>query len=324
MILPVRDLRDALRDAVIESAAENPKVLVLDSDVAVATKVIAFKRDFPDRFIQLGVAEQNTISFAAGLANAGYIPLVNAFGAFAARRSLDQVYVHLAYAKSNVKILGGYAGLTTPNTGATHQEQTSLAVMRAIPNMTVIEPADEPELRSALRTIIEYLGPVYVRLSRCDVNGGPVDVSPEGYSFKIGVGCTLREGQDVTLVGCGLMVSRCLAAAESLSHKGISARVINMSSIKPIDEDLLVRAATETGCIVTAENHNIIGGLGGAVAEVIGERHPVPVLRVGIRDKFGESGTLSDLHEKYGLTAAAVVEAAQHALSMRAKARISA
>jgi transketolase len=314
-----RDLRDALYEALIELAAENPKVLLLDSDVALATKVIAFKKAFPDRFIQLGVAEQNTISFAAGLANAGYIPLVNVFAAFASRRSLDQVYVHLAYARSNVKILAGYAGLTTPNTGATHQEQISLAVMRTIPNLVVIEPADEPELRSALRIITEYSGPVYLRLSRTDVNGGPIDVSLAGYSFKIGMGCTLRDGHSVTLIGCGLMTSRCLAAAEILEDEGVSARVINMSSIKPIDEDLLVHAAVETGCIVTAENHTIIGGLGGAVAEVIGERCPVPIIRVGIRDAFGESGALSDLHEKYGLTPKAVIDAARRALRMKSR-----
>lgn len=311
---PTRDLRDALRDAVIDLAAQDPRILVLDSDVAVATKLFAFKDVYPNRFIQLGIAEQNTISFAAGLANVGFVPLVNAFGCFASRRAVDQVYVHLAYAKSNVKILGGSAGLTTPNTGATHQEQIALAFMRAIPNMTVIEPADEPELRSALRWITEYSGPVYLRLTRTDIDGGPRDVSPEGYVFQAGTGSTLRNGSDVTLIGCGLMVSRCLDAAELLAKEGISARVINMASVKPIDEKLVVQAAQETGRIVTAENHTIIGGLGGAIAEVISEQCPVPVIRVGIRDRFGESGALSDLCEKYGLTASVVAEAARCAI----------
>jgi len=323
MTQPSRDLRDALRDAVIDLAAENPRILLLDSDVGVATKVMAFKNKFPQRYIQLGVAEQNTISVAAGLANAGFIPLINAFGCFASRRSLDQIFVHLAYAKANVKILGGYAGLTTPNTGATHQELTALAVVRAIPNMVVIEPADEPELRSALRTITVYEGPVYMRMSRTDTDGGPRDVSPTGYEFQIGAGCSLRNGTDVALIGCGLMVSRCLDAAEILAGEGISARVINMSSIKPINEDLVVKAARETRCVVTAENHTILGGLGGAVSEVLGERYPVPIRRVGIRDSFGESGPLKDLHEKYGLTAQAVADAARSAINARAGAGIA-
>jgi transketolase len=312
-----RDLRDALQEALIDLAAENPKVLLVDSDVAVATKVTTFKKYFPDRFIQVGVAEQNAISIAAGLANAGYIPFVNVFAAFVSRRSLDQIFVHLAYGRSNVKVLAGYAGLTTPNTGATHQELISLAVTRSIPNLVVIEPADEPELRSVLRIITEYSGPVYLRLSRTDVNGGPLDISPTDYSFNIGVGCTLRDGHDVALIGCGLMASRCLAAAEILAGEGISARVINMSSIKPIDEELLTQAAIETGCVVTAENHTIIGGLGGAVAEVIGERCPVPIVRVGIHDMFGESGALPDLHEKYGLTPKDVIDAARRAIGMK-------
>jgi transketolase len=318
MTAPKRDLRDALRDALIELAATDPRILVLDSDVAVATKVFAFKKVYPNRFIQLGIAEQNTISFA--------VPLVNAFGCFASRRAIDQVYVHLAYARSNVKILGGSSGLTTPNTGASHQEQISLAFMRAIPNMTVIEPADEPELRSALRWSTEYSGPVYLRLTRTDIDGGPLDVSPEGYVFQAGTGCTLRNGNDVTLIGCGLMTTRCLGAAELLGKEGISARVINMASIKPIDENLLVQAAMETGCIVTAENHTIIGGLGGAVAEVLSDRYPVTIKRVGIRDRFGESGAMPDLLEKYGLTSSAVAEAARCAIkeSTKAKTRLQA
>jgi transketolase len=287
----------------------------------VATKVFDFKNVYPERFIQLGIAEQNTICFAAGLANVGFIPLVNEFGCFASRRAVDQVYVHLAYGKSNVKILGGHTGLTTPNTGATHQELVALAFMRAIPSMTVIEPADESELRSALRWSTEYSGPVYFRLSRGDINGGPPDVSPEGYKFQVGKGCTLRNGNDVTLIGCGMMVSRCLGAADLLAMEGITARVINMASIKPIDEDLIVQAAMETGSIVTAENHTIVGGLGGAIAEILSEKYPVPVIRVGIRDRFGESGALSDLFEKYGLTATVVAEAARSAIKAKDRLR---
>jgi len=313
----MKDMREIFGEAIIEVARENERVVVVDSDVAIATKALAFKDVFPDRFIQMGVAEQNTVSFAAGLSTLGFIPVVNEFACFASRRAHDQVFVDLAYARTNVKIAAAYAGITSPNTGATHQEQQDIAVMRSIPRLTVVEPADELELRQALRAIVDYEGPVYFRMSRGDVGGGPPAVSPDDYEFVLGKGVILREGDDVALIGCGLMVSRCVAAAEILAEEGISAHVVNMSTIKPIDIDLIVDAARRTGAVITAENHNIMGGLGGAIAEVLVENHPVPMKRVGIGDVFGESGDLAELHRKYGLTAEAVVKAAREVLTRK-------
>jgi transketolase len=310
----VKDMRDSYADALVEVGKQNERVILIDTDVAHPTHACRFREHLPDRYVQLGLAEQNAVSFAAGLSTLGFIPIVDMFGCFMSRRACDQVSVHVAYAEFNVKLIGAYAGLTSPNTGATHQAVQDVAIMRSMPNMVVVEPADGLELRQALMAIVEYRGPVYFRMVRGDVGGGSPSISPPGYRFEIGKGVVLRNGSDIALIGSGLMVSRCLQAAEVLSEQGVSAKVVNISTIKPLDEDLLVKTARQTGAVVTAENHSIVGGLGGAVAEVLMERCPVPMKRVGIQDRFGESGKLEELFEEYGLTSARVVEAAQEVL----------
>lgn len=317
MSSPGKDMRDFFGEALVEVGEEDERVIVLDADVAHPTRAHHFWKRFPDRFIQMEVGEQNVVSFAAGLSTMGFVPLVNMFGCFISQRACDQVSVHVAYANFNVKLAGSYAGITSPNTGATHQTVQDVAIMRSMPNMIVVEPADELELRQALRAIIEYEGPVYFRVCRGDVGGGPPPVSPPDYHFELGKGVILREGADMTLIGSGLMTSRCVKAAQELSAEGISAQVINISTLKPIDDGLIVEAARHTGAVVTAENHNVIGGLGSAVAEVLVEHCPVPMKRVGVQDGFGESGDLKALHEKYGLTPAKVVEAAKELLATR-------
>ena len=303
-------MRDAFGETLVELGAEYPALVVVDVDVAEPTRAHLFWQAFPERFVQLGVAEQNAISFAAGLSTMGFIPLVNIFACFAARRACDQVAISVAYPGLNVKIVGSYAGMTTPNTGATHQAVHDLAVMRAMPGMAVIEAADRAELRQAMRAMLDYRGPVYLRNVRCPLP----DITPAGYQFSLGRGTVLRSGDDVALVGSGLMVSRCVEAAETLCGEGISATVLNISSLKPLDSDLILQAARHTGAVVTAENHSIIGGLGSAVAEVLASGCDAPMERVGVGDTFGESGRLPDLLEKYGLTSQAVVQAAHRVL----------
>ncbi len=306
-------MRDAFGDILVELGAECPTLVVVDVDVAEPTRAHRFWAAYPERFVQLGVAEQNAVSFAAGLSTMGCIPLVNIFACFAARRAGDQVSISVAYPRLNVKIVGSYAGITTPNTGATHQSVEDVAVMRAMPNMVVIEAADRNELRQAMRAMLEHRGPAYLRNVRCPLP----DIMPPDYQFSIGKGAVLRQGSDVTLIGSGLMVSRCLEAAHALNHQGVSAAVINMSSLKPIDRDLILDSARHTGAIVTAENHSVIGGLGSAVAETLAEGCCAPLERVGLKDTYGESGQLPDLLERYGLTARSVVEAAHRVLSRK-------
>jgi transketolase len=315
--LGAEDIRRIFGQTLVEIGRHNPRVVVLDCQTAIPTMAVAFAREFPDRFLDFGVAEQNAVSFAAGLARMGLLPIVPLFACFVVRRALDQLAAQVAYPDLNVKICGVYAGLTSPNTGATHQMLQDLAVMRSLPNLTVVEPADAFELTQALPAVVALPGPVYFRMVRGDVGGPCPRVCPEGYTFRLGRAGLLREGRDVTLVGSGLMVSRCLRAAEVLDREGISADVLNMSSLKPLDERLLVERAGRTGAVVTAENHSIIGGLGSAVAECLAEAQPVPLRRVGVRDQFGESAPLEDLLPHYGLTAEAVVEAARSALAVK-------
>jgi transketolase len=315
--LGAEDIRRIFGQALVEIGRHNPRAVVLDCQTAIPTMAVAFAREFPERFLDFGVAEQNAVSFAAGLARMGFLPIVPLFACFVVRRALDQLATQVAYPGLNVKICGVYAGLTSPNTGATHQMLQDLAVMRSMPNLTVVEPADAFELSQVLPAVVALPGPVYFRMVRGDIGGPCPRVCPDGYTFRLGRAGLLREGQDVTLVGSGLMVSRCLQAAEVLAREGISADVLNMSSLKPLDERLLVDRAGRTGAVVTAENHSIIGGLGSAVAECLGEAQPVPVRRVGVRDRFGESAPLEDLLPHYGLTAEAVVEAARSALGVK-------
>ena len=312
------NIRQLFGEALVAVGQANPNVVVLDCQTAMPTAAVSFARAFPERFIDLGIAEQNAVSFAAGLARMGFVPIVPLFACFSARRALDQVTIQVAYADMNVKVCGLYAGLTSPNTGATHQMISDLAVMRSIPNLTVVEPADALEMRQAFAAVVAHRGPVYFRMVRGDIGGPCPRVSPEGYLFRLGKAALLREGRDVTLIGSGLMVSRCLQAAEILASEGIAADVVNVSTIKPLDAEMIAARAGRTGAVVTAENHTVLGGLGGAVAEVLGEACPVPLRRVGIRDEFGTSGPLEEIFPLYGLTAEAVCEAARSALKAKA------
>jgi transketolase len=309
------NIRQLFGEALVALGHANPDVVVLDCQTAMPTAAVAFAKAYPDRFIDLGIAEQNAVSFAAGLARMGFVPIVPLFACFSSRRALDQVTIQAAYANLNVKVCGLYAGLTSPNTGATHQMISDLAVMRSIPNMTVVEPADALEMSQALPAVVAHRGPVYFRLVRGDIGGPCPRVVPSGHTFQLGRAALLREGRDVTLIGSGLMVSRCLEAADILRNDGLAADVINVSTIKPLDTDLIVARARRSGAVVTAENHTVLGGLGGAVAEALGDACPVPLRRVGVRDEFGTSGPLEELFPLYGLTADAVYRAAREAVA---------
>ncbi|HSB68674.1 MAG TPA: transketolase C-terminal domain-containing protein [Candidatus Methylomirabilis sp.] len=313
------NIRQLFGEILVEIGRKDPNVVVVDCQTAMPTAASLFAKALPERFIDLGIAEQNAVSFAAGLARMGFVPIVPLFACFSSRRALDQVTIQVAYAGLNVKVCGLYAGLTSPNTGATHQMVSDVAILRALPNMTIVEPADAIELMQALPAVVEHRGPVYFRLVRGDVGGSCPRVSPDGYEFRLGRAALFREGRDVTLIGSGLMVSRCLAAAETLAKEGISADVVNISTLKPLDTDLIVSCARRTGAVVTAENHTVLGGLGGAVAEVLGDAAPVPFRRVGIQDRFGTSGPLDELFPEYGLTAKAVCEAARAALGAKTR-----
>ena len=312
------DIRQLFGEALVSIGKANPDVVVLDCQTAMPTAAVAFARAFPERFIDLGIAEQNAVSFAAGLARMGFVPIVPLFACFSARRALDQVTIQVAYAGMNVKVCGLYAGLTSPNTGATHQMISDLAIMRSIPNLTIVEPADAQEMQQAIAAVVAHRGPVYFRMVRGDIGGPCPRVSPDGYAFRLGKAALLREGRDITLIGSGLMVWRCLKAAEVLATEGIEADVINVSTIKPLDAELITTRARHTGAVVTAENHTVLGGLGGAAAEVLSDACPVPLRRVGIRDEFGTSGPLEELFPQYGLTVDAVCEAAWSALKAKA------
>lgn len=310
----LKGMRTALKETLLEVARANEKVIVIDCETGTATNILPFKKEFPGRFIKLGVAEQNSISFAFGVSTSGYIPIVPLFGCFMTRRACDQIFIQVGYAEANIKLIGCYSGLTSPNTGATHQTVNDVSIMRSIPGIVVIEASNESELREAIIMAVKIHGPVYIRMIRGDINPyDSMEVKLEG-EFEIGKARILREGCDVTLIGSGLMVKRCLEAAELLSKEGISAEVINCSTIKPLDENTILKSASKTKAVVTAENHSIIGGLGSAVAEFISEYCPIPVKRVGIMDKYGESGKLEDLFMKYGLTNQAVMAAVKQVL----------
>ena len=306
-------LRDVFGQALVELGRQDPRIVVLDGDLATSTKVTLFRDAYPERFVQCGIAEQNMVGVAAGLASLGKVTVVSSFAVFLSKRALDQVSISVAHAGANVKLIGAYTGILTGHTGATHQAVQDTAIMRATPGMVVVDPADAAECRSCLEAIIAYRGPVYFRLTR---DAWP-DVSPPGYRFTLGKACQVRDGGDLTIIAGGPLVSQSLEAATALAGEGIEARVINMASIKPLDAEAVERAARETGAIVTAENHSIYGGLGSAVAEVVGERAPVPVRRVGIRDVLAESGHNMELLHKYGMDAPAISAAAREALAMK-------
>jgi len=306
--------REAYGKALVKLSNLNDRVVVLDADLSKSTKTADFKTAAPERFINMGIAEGNMMGVAAGLATCGKIPFASSFAMFAAGRAFEQIRNSICYPKLNVKVCATHAGLTVGEDGATHQSVEDIALMRAIPNMTIINPVDAVETEAAILAIAEYEGPCYVRLGRLAVE----TVNDENnYKFEIGKGITLSEGNDVTIVATGMMVQLALKAKEELSKEGINAKIINIHTIKPIDCELLVKAAKETGAIVTAEEHSIVGGLGSAVSEVVTEEFPVPVVKVGIKDTFGESGKPDQLLEKYGLTVESIVNSAKRAISLK-------
>jgi len=306
--------RDSYGEALLEVGKKYENVVVLDADLSKSTKTYDFSKTYPERFFNVGIAEQNLIGISAGLAAAGKIPFASTFAMFATGRAFEIIRNSVAYPKLNVKICATHAGITVGEDGASHQSLEDIAVMRVIPNMTVIVPADGVETKAVIHAIAEYKGPVYVRLGRSAV---PTINEENNYRFEIGKGVVLKEGKDVTIVATGIMVSKALEAAEALAAEGINAGVVNIHTIKPIDKDLLVETAKKTGAIVTAEEHNIVGGLGSAVAEVIVESYPVPMKKVGTMDTFGESGKPDDLLKKYNLTADAIAEAAKEAIKLK-------
>lgn len=297
--------RESYGNALAECGAEFPNLVVLDADLAGATKTGVFLKAFPDRHIDCGIAECNMTGIAAGLATCGKIPFISSFAMFAAGRNFEQVRNSIGYPHLNVKIGATHAGITVGEDGATHQCNEDVALMRTIPGMTVIVPSDDVEAKAAVRAAIEMEGPVYLRFGRAAV---PVINDKPDYKFEIGKGVLLREGTDVTIIASGITVSSALDAAEMLTADGINAEVINIHTIKPLDEELVLASAKKTGKVVTAEEHTVIGGLGSAVCDCLSEKHPTPVLRIGMQDTFGESGSANALVEKYGLDGKGIYE----------------
>ncbi|MBQ1388186.1 MAG: transketolase family protein [Clostridia bacterium] len=299
----VKATRESFGEALCELAKTNDDIVVLDADLAAATKTSIFKKAYPDRFIDCGIAEGNMMGVAAGLAACGKIPFAASFAMFATGRAFEQIRNSIAYPKLNVKIAGSHAGISTGEDGATHQCLEDIAIMRAIPNMTVINPSDHYEMIGAVKAALELDGPVYIRLGRLAVESVN---NNDDYKFELGKGITLREGSDVTIIATGLLVREAVIAADNLKAQGVDARVINIHTIKPIDEDIIVKAAKETGKIITFEEHNTIGGLGDAVASVVAQKFPVQVKKCGIEDRFGYSGPAKELLEIFGCTAEGV------------------
>ena len=305
--------RDAYGKALVELGEKNKNVVVLDADLAAATKTGAFKKAFPERFFDTGIAESNMMSLAGGLATTGFTVFASTFAMFAAGRAFEQVRNTIGYPHLNVKIGATHAGISVGEDGASHQCCEDIALMRSIPGMVIINPADDIEARAAVFAAAEHDGPVYMRFGRLAVPR----VFDEDYKFEIGKAVTLREGTDVTIIATGLMVNEAIEASKTLEAEGISVELINMHTIKPLDKDAVIKAAKKTGCIVTAEEHNIIGGLGSAVAEAVAEEYPVPVVRVGVNDEFGKSGPAVELLHLYGLDADNIVAKAKIAISKK-------
>ena len=290
--------REAYGETLKELGAKIPEIVVLDADLSASTKTAVFAKAFPDRFFDTGIAEGNMMSVAAGLAASGKIPFASTFAVFGAGRAYEQIRNSICYPNLNVKVAVTHAGLTVGEDGATHQMLEDIALMRALPNMTVVVPADAAETAQVIRWAASYQEPVYIRMGRAKVE----DVISPDAEFVPGKSTTLADGSDVTIMACGIMTQQALQAAKMLAEEGISARVINMSSIKPIDEEAIVKAAKETGAIVTCEEHTVMGGLGSAVAEVVVRQCPVPMAMVGTEDVFGQSGKASEVLKVYGLT----------------------
>ena len=307
--------RGAYGEAIVALGEKDKDLIVLDADLSGATMTKAFSKAYPDRFFNIGIAECNMVGIAAGLAACGKKPFVDSFAMFSAGRAWEQVRNSVAYPGLNVKIIGSHGGLSVGEDGATHQCIEDFALMRVIPGMTVICPCDGNEMRLATAALLSYDGPAYMRLGRLAVD--TVTDSIDGYSFEIGKGATLCDGSDVTVIATGMMVQMALSAAEILKADGISARIIDMHTIKPLDKALVLKAAKETGCIVTTEEHNIIGGLGSAVTEFLSGTCPVPVIRHGVNDEFGRSGKAQKVLEAYGLTSQGIVDSVKKAIKCK-------
>lgn len=292
--------RESYGNALAEYGAQYPNLVVLDADLAAATKTGIFKKAFPDRHIDCGIAECNMVGIAAGMATTGKIPFVSSFAMFAAGRAFEQVRNSVGYPHLNVKIGATHAGITVGEDGASHQCNEDLALMRTIPGMVVMCPSDDIEARAAVKAALDYVGPVYIRFGRSAV---PVINDNSEYKFEMGKGVVVKEGKDLTIVATGICVCEAIAAAERLDAEGISTKVINIHTIKPLDNDLIIAAAKETGKVVTVEEHSVIGGLGSAVCDCLSENYPTKVLKIGMNDVFGESGSASALVKKYGLDA---------------------
>lgn len=304
------EMREIFARKLVEEAQNNEKVVVLDADLNTSTRTDIFKEAFPTRFIQCGIAEQNMFGWASGLASLGYIPFPSTFAAFAATRAADQINISIAYPRLNVKIPGSYCGVSTGKAGATHQTIQDMAIMRSMPNMRVLDAADGEELRQMISAMLEYEGPVYFRVLRPEVP----KVFDTDYRFNWKP-VLLKEGVDITLIGTGLMTHRCLEAATELTGMGINAAVLHVPCLKPLDEELLLKSAAQTGIVVTAENHSIIGGLGSAVTEILSQKAPAMVKRVGVNDLFVETGEDNEIYEKYGLTVKNIVDTAVSGLN---------
>ncbi|MFH1783757.1 MAG: transketolase family protein [bacterium] len=312
MIRKKKSTRNGYGEGLVELGGKNPNVVVLDADVSCSTKSDMFKKIYPDRFFNVGIAEQNLITVASGLALAGKIPFATAYGAFITR-GWEQIRISACYAKLNVKIAGTHCGIMTGPDGATHQILEDISIMRVLPNMTVIVPCDAVEAKKATIAMASHEGPCYIRLGRSSV---PV-ITKEDTPFEIGKAEVLKDGSDITLIACGYMINEVLQAAEILLLHGVRARVINMHTIKPMDENIVITAAMETGGIITVEEHQLMGGLGSAVAEVVVRKAPVPMDMIGIRNQFGTSGSAEELLRKYHLKDIDIVKATEHLLSKK-------
>jgi len=305
--------REAYGKALAEYGADN-RIVVLDADLSKSTKTADFKKKYPERFFNMGIAEGNMMAVAAGMATCGKIVFASSFAIFASERACEQIRNSICYTNLNVKIGATHAGISVGEDGASHQCLEDIAIMRSLPNMVVLSPADNVETKCAIKAAIEHNGPVYIRLGRLAV---PEIYDESNYKFEIGKAVTVAEGSDVTIIATGLMVHNAIEARKMLEEEGIKARLLDIHTIKPIDKEAIVKAAKETGAIVTCEEHNIVGGLGSAVAEVVVENYPVPVKMVGIQDKFGKSGKPDPLMEMYGLTAKDIVEKVKEVIKMK-------
>lgn len=311
------EMRDTFGHMLVELGAEYPNMVMLDADLNTSSKAVYFKKAYPDRFIQVGIAEQNLFGIAAGLALTGYIPFPSTFAVFATRRALDQIAISICYPRLNVKIPGSYVGIPTSRAGASHNCIEDIAVMRALPNMKVADAGDNADLRAIMRAAMETPGPVYFRVTRYTLP----DLFPANHTFEWGRGHRLRSGADVTLLGTGLMTGRCLEAADLLAREGIAADVLHMGSIKPLDRALLEESVRTTGCAVSAENATVVGGFGAAVAEALSETHPVPLHHIGVQDRWIDSGGIDELFTHHHMQPRDIAEAARHVIARKATRR---